>query len=158
MSRAVMVTNCTRRVEKNVSGATKRASGRLALKGGEGRIDLAARADVEDIDLQPDDVGRILHVPQVGRRGGTGEQGRGRAVMLYLARLSRPSRTLSGCSAVPKRKTREGIVGWEKERRRRYRGVGSPNRRQNNGASKSGYFVTSSRKMMNPGTWCLRMG
>jgi len=70
MSRAVMVTNCTRRVEKNVSGATKRASGRLALKGGEGRIDLAARADVEDIDLQPDDVGRILHVPQVGRRGG----------------------------------------------------------------------------------------
>ena len=36
--------------------------GALARKGGKGLIDLAARAGVEDLDLQPDDAGGFLHV------------------------------------------------------------------------------------------------
>ena len=35
-------------------GSDKQGIGALALKGGKGRIDLAARAGIEDMDLQPD--------------------------------------------------------------------------------------------------------
>ena len=35
-------------------------------KGGKGCIDLASRADVENLDLQPDDLGGFLYVPQSG--------------------------------------------------------------------------------------------
>jgi hypothetical protein len=38
----------------------------LARKGSEGRIDLVARTGVEDMDLQPDDAGGFLRVPQCG--------------------------------------------------------------------------------------------
>jgi hypothetical protein len=37
--------------------------GALARKGGKGRIDLAAGAGVEDIDLQPDGASSFLHAP-----------------------------------------------------------------------------------------------
>ena len=51
----------------------------LALKDGKGRIDFAGRAGVEDIDLQPDSAGSILHGLQCGldscRTGGIDEHG-----------------------------------------------------------------------------------
>ena len=47
-------------------GGDEEGIGALARKGGKGRIDLAARAGVEDMDLQPDDAGGFLHVPQRG--------------------------------------------------------------------------------------------
>ena len=50
-------------------GSDEEGIGALARKGGKGRIDLAARAGVEDMDLQPDGAGSFLHVPQCGLGG-----------------------------------------------------------------------------------------
>jgi len=47
-------------------GSDEEGIGALALKGGKGRIDLAASAGVEDLDLQPDGAGGFLHLPQCG--------------------------------------------------------------------------------------------
>ena len=40
--------------------------GALARKAGKGRIDLADRTGVEDLDLQPNGGGGFLHLPQRG--------------------------------------------------------------------------------------------
>ena len=63
------VANWTRRLLKKASGATNSASGTLARKGCEGRVDLAAGAGVEDLDLQPEGM-RPLSAPlsNVARR------------------------------------------------------------------------------------------
>jgi hypothetical protein len=47
-------------------GSDEEGIGALALKCGKGRIDLAARVGVEDIDLQPNDAGRFPHLLQCG--------------------------------------------------------------------------------------------
>ena len=51
---------------KKCVGSDEEGIGALARKGGKGRIDLADRAGVEDMDLQPDGAGGFLHVPQCG--------------------------------------------------------------------------------------------
>ena len=50
-------------------GSDEEGIGALARKGGKGRIDLADRRGVEDLDLQPDGGGGFLHVPQRGLGG-----------------------------------------------------------------------------------------
>ena len=60
------VTNWTRRLLKKGSTADEKGVGPLAHKGCEGRIDLAAGAGVEDLDLQPDGASRRFHVSQRG--------------------------------------------------------------------------------------------
>ena len=55
-------TNWTRRPLKKGSGPTNSASGRSRTKRCEGRIDLAAGAGVEDLDLQPDGASSRFHV------------------------------------------------------------------------------------------------
>src|SRR5713226_3586511 len=52
-------------------GSDEKSVRALALKGGEGRVDLPDCAGVEDMDLQPDSAGRCLHVPQCGLCGRT---------------------------------------------------------------------------------------
>ena len=51
---------------KNASGADEEGIGALARKGDKRRIDLADRAGVEDLKLQPDRGSRLLQVPQRG--------------------------------------------------------------------------------------------
>jgi hypothetical protein len=46
--------------EEEWVGFDEEGIGALARKSGKGRIDLAARAGVEDMDLQPDDAGGFL--------------------------------------------------------------------------------------------------
>jgi hypothetical protein len=54
--------------EEECVGCNEEGIGALAHEGGEGPIYLAARARVEGMDLQPDDAGRFLHLPQCGLR------------------------------------------------------------------------------------------
>ena len=51
----------------------------LACKAGKGRIDLATRAGVEDLDLQPENASGFLHLPPriAGRRLGYSAHPRG---------------------------------------------------------------------------------
>src|SRR6202040_4401722 len=44
-------------------GSDEESIGALARDGGKGRIDLADRTGVEDLDLQPDGWGGLLHLP-----------------------------------------------------------------------------------------------
>jgi hypothetical protein len=54
--------------EQYIAGNEQRV-GTLARKGGKGSINLAARAGVENMDLQPDGAGSFMHVPQRGFSG-----------------------------------------------------------------------------------------
>jgi hypothetical protein len=46
-----------------------RRAAKLVREGGKGRIDLADRAGVQDLDLQPGGAGGFLHLPQCGLGG-----------------------------------------------------------------------------------------
>jgi len=50
-------------------GSHEEGVGTLARKGGKGRIDLADRRSTEDMDLQPEGAGGVLHIPQRGLGG-----------------------------------------------------------------------------------------
>jgi hypothetical protein len=59
------VASCTRRLWKKVGGDEQRF-GTFARHRGESRIDLAAVARVEDLDFQPENVCRFLHLSPSG--------------------------------------------------------------------------------------------
>ena len=52
-----------RRLTKNASPADEEGIEVLARKGSKGRIDLADRTGIEDLDLQPNGGGGFLHFP-----------------------------------------------------------------------------------------------
>ena len=66
--RAVRVASCARRSLKKGSGQDEQRVGPLACKCCEGRVDLAAGAGVEDLDLQPHRAPRGYRFPYQGLR------------------------------------------------------------------------------------------
>jgi hypothetical protein len=63
---AVKVANCMRRLVKNPSRPTNKASGRSRGKSGKGCIDLTDRRGVQNLDIQSERRGGLLHLPQRG--------------------------------------------------------------------------------------------
>jgi hypothetical protein len=55
--------------EEECVASDEEGVGALARNGGKSRIDLAARAGIEDVDLQPEGAGRFLSLPQCGLGG-----------------------------------------------------------------------------------------